>query len=261
MMGRIDQQHIFSANFEKKLKKNAKTKIHGSRVDFSVHSSASMKWSPSLVLVLLPFTLVVFFGLHSFSHYTSSLTKRVSSWAHSLAAADRLTTAERAWKTILQHDEAASQASCIRGTLDGNVIRTKRQLAEGRFTHVVIVPTTAAVWREIESGGHPLDPRFEPSTSPFPVVLCVTMDGLEDKPESFFTSDMDGPPCVRPATGREAGAYASFIAQNYDHLPETMFFIHGHQTRWGDCCVAQIQLLMMWCFTTTYHAAGTRTAT
>ncbi|GAX80461.1 hypothetical protein CEUSTIGMA_g7900.t1 [Chlamydomonas eustigma] len=117
-----------------------------------------------------------------------------------------------------------------------NVIQTRRQLMKCQFRHVVITPLSSSVWSAMQSEGNagvPLDPK----TSPFPVVQCQsvyssTAESAAEAASIFFTSsDLDGPPCIRPS-GRESGGYAGFISQNYDHLPEMMYFTHGHENSW-----------------------------
>ena len=51
-------------------------------------------------------------------------------------------------------------------------------------------------------------------------------------PDDLLSWPLDGPACLRPETGRESVAYASFILQNYDSLPDFMYFLHGHDTRY-----------------------------
>ncbi|GAX80460.1 hypothetical protein CEUSTIGMA_g7899.t1 [Chlamydomonas eustigma] len=89
------------------------------------------------------------------------------------------------------------------------------------------------MWRNMQSNGH-VGEWFDPKTSPIPVIQCThqVANSMTQTPTSFFSSELDGPPCVRPATGREAGAYASFIIQNYAHLPAVVFFLHGHESSW-----------------------------
>jgi hypothetical protein len=118
-----------------------------------------------------------------------------------------------------------------------NVIRTRRQLMECHFHHVVITPLSPSVWSAMQSegtAGAPLDPK----TSPFPVVHCQNInhndsnaEGAEESSRFFTSSDPESPPCIRPSSGRESGGYAGFISQNYDHLPDMMYFTHGHEHR------------------------------
>ena len=71
------------------------------------------------------------------------------------------------------------------------------------------------------------------SGSPGEVSTSSLASSPEDL-ESFFSApdELDGPACLRPETGRESVAYASFILQNYDSLPDFMYFLHGHETRY-----------------------------
>lgn len=39
-------------------------------------------------------------------------------------------------------------------------------------------------------------------------------------------------PDTPPNKGREASAYLKFIIDNYDKMPEYVFFVHGHETSW-----------------------------
>ena len=106
---------------------------------------------------------------------------------------------------------------------------------------------------------------LNPMDSPFPVVACETLHddarrsrgstggtnaylsdvgAVGDVPlESFFSSsDLDAPACVRPESGREPTAYLAFILQNYGNLPEYMYFLHGHESRYSGTETCRLEL-------------------
>lgn len=59
------------------------------------------------------------------------------------------------------------------------------------------------------------------ASSPWPVVL-IDKEGAES---TCFQAQH-----VIPNRGREASAYLKYIVENYENLPETVAFIHGHET-------------------------------
>ena len=53
-----------------------------------------------------------------------------------------------------------------------------------------------------------------------------------DAVSRYWQVTIMGPGGLLANKGNEAMAYLTYIIQNYEHLPESMAFIHGHQTSW-----------------------------
>eukprot|EP00798_Chlamydomonas_sp_ICE-L_P009620 gene9620-7534_t len=104
--------------------------------------------------------------------------------------------------------QAAASDKC---SLQRNVIQTRAQLRDCDFRTVVVLPHVHEL-RQALMGGD----AIQSERVPFPVIECSIIPGVSFNKSLFFQIMSDSanhldtmPPCVRPALGREAVAYAS----------------------------------------------------
>eukprot|EP00798_Chlamydomonas_sp_ICE-L_P016189 gene16189-22351_t len=132
---------------------------------------------------------------------------------------------------LLIGTQAAVSDKC---SLQRNVIQTRAQLRDCDFKTVLVLPHVHEL-RQALMGGD----AIQSARVPFPVIECTIIPGVSFNKSLFFEIMSDSanhldtmPPCVRPALGREAVAYTSFMALNHDIMPPFIIFLHGHVTSW-----------------------------